>query len=81
MAKTKRKTRARKDEGRLLEKLAISEAYRDAWYAVALERAEEMTKDPELCDRIDDAIIDVLEGMIAGLRARRRRGVKSSRGK
>ena len=60
-------------EGRLLERLAVSEAYRDAWYGVALGRAEELMRDPELRDRIDDAILDVLEGMVAKLRTRKGR--------
>lgn len=54
--------------GRLPEGLAISEAYRDAGYAAALARAEELMRDPDLKKRIDHAILDVLEGMVIRLK-------------
>lgn len=67
MKKAKRTRRARPN-GHPLESYAISEAYRDAWYAVALARAEELMRDPELKERIEDSILNVLEGMVSRLR-------------
>jgi hypothetical protein len=47
--------------------MAVSEAYRDAWYAVALARAEDLMKDPELRRSIDESILKVLRAMVVRL--------------
>jgi hypothetical protein len=40
---------------------------------VALDRTEDLMRDPELRDRIENSILEVLEGMVSRLRERRRR--------
>jgi hypothetical protein len=46
---------------------AVREAYRDAWHAVALARAEDLMKDPALRRSIDESILKVLRAMVARL--------------
>lgn len=49
--------------------MAISEAYRDAWYAAALARAEEMARDPKIKRLIDEVIDAMLEHLRQGRKA------------
>lgn len=59
----KRKPLTRHTDGSLIERLAITEAYRDAWYAAALEMAEQLMRDPETRKEVDLAILRVLQKM------------------